>query len=218
MRIVNHLILILRLCLIFLITTFLIACGSDEKLTAIPTGAKVLILGDSLSYGTGASEGQDYPALLAHSTGWDIINAGIPGDTSGQGLARLPALLEQHQPKLLMIALGGNDFLRKHPIAQTEANLRDIIKSAKAESVPTLLIAIPDYRPIKAAFGGLSDHSLYKELAEDMKTPLVADIFSPVLSQSSLKADHVHPNAQGYQVVEVALRESLIKLGLLLAY
>lgn len=213
MRVANP--LAVKLWLAFLITTILIACGSSEKLPAIPTGATVLILGDSLSYGTGASEGQDYPALLAQSTGWNIINAGIPGDTSAQGLARLPELLEEHQPKLLMIVLGGNDFLQKQPIAQTEANLRAIVQSAKSQNIPSLLIAIPDYQPIKAALGSLSDHALYAALAEDVQTPLVEDIFSPVLSKNSLKADYVHPNAQGYQAVEVALRKSLIELGLL---
>lgn len=213
MRVANP--LAVKLWLAFLITTILIACGSSQKLPAIPTGATVLILGDSLSYGTGASEGQDYPALLAQSTGWNIINAGIPGDTSAQGLARLPELLEEHQPKLLMIVLGGNDFLQKQPIAQTEANLRAIVQSAKSQSIPSLLIAIPDYQPIKAALGSLSDHALYAALAEDVQTPLVEDIFSPVLSKNSLKADYVHPNAQGYQAVEVALRKSLIELGLL---
>lgn len=213
MRVANP--LAVKLWLAFLITTILIACGSSEKLPAILTGATVLILGDSLSYGTGASEGQDYPALLAQSTGWNIINAGIPGDTSAQGLARLPELLEEHQPKLLMIVLGGNDFLQKQPIAQTEANLRAIVQSAKSQNIPSLLIAIPDYQPIKAALGSLSDHALYAALAEDVQTPLVEDIFSPVLSKNSLKADYVHPNAQGYQAVEVALRKSLIELGLL---
>lgn len=198
---------------VLLLMAILTAC-SGEKLPAIPAGSTVLILGDSLSYGTGASKGQDYPTLLAQTTSWHVINAGVPGDTSEQGLARLPALLEDHQPKLLMIELGGNDFLKKVPITQTEANLRAIIQAAKLKSLPTLLIAIPDYQPVKAAFGGLSDHTLYATIAEETQIPLVEDIFSPVLSKNSLKADYVHPNAAGYKVVEAALRESLAELGL----
>lgn len=204
-----------RLYLVFIMSLILLACGESEKLPAIPAGSTVVILGDSLSYGTGANEGQDYPTLLAKSTGWHMVNAGIPGDTSAQGLARLPALLEEHQPKLLIIELGGNDFLKKQPITQTETNLRAIIHAAKSQSIPTLLIAIPDYQPVKAAFGGLSDHPLYAALAEEVQIPLAADIFSPVLSKNSLKADYVHPNAAGYQAVEQALRESLVEMGLL---
>lgn len=206
---------ILRFCLTVFMMGFLAACSSGEKLPAIPSGSTVLILGDSLSYGTGASKGQDYPTLLAKSTGWHIINAGIPGNTSAQGLVRLPALLDEHQPKLLMIALGGNDFLRKVAIEQTEANLRAMIDAAKLKGIPTLLIAIPDYQPVKAAFGGLSDHQLYAKLAVDTQIPLSTDIFSPVLSKNSLKADYVHPNAAGYQAIEEALRASLASLGLL---
>lgn len=211
----NHPLNIIKSLTLLCITLVLVACGSAPKLAAIPTGATVLILGDSLSYGTGAAEGQDYPTLLAQHSGWEVINAGIPGNTSAQGLERLPDLLEEYQPALLMIELGGNDFLRKVAIDETETNLRAIIQAAKVKSIPTILIAIPDYQPVKAALGGLSDHPLYVKLAEDTQTTLVAELFSPVLSKNSLKADYVHPNAAGYQVVADNLRESLEELGLL---
>lgn len=78
------------------ITLVLVACSSAPKLAVIPVGTTVLILGDSLSYGTGVAEGQDYPSLLAQYSGWDIVNAGTSGNTSAQGLARLPGLLDGH--------------------------------------------------------------------------------------------------------------------------
>jgi acyl-CoA thioesterase I len=193
----------------------LVACNSGQKLPILPPDSTVLILGDSLSYGTGATKGEDYPTLLAQSTGWRIVNAGVPGDTTEQGLARLPDLLAEHQPTLLMIELGGNDFLKKVPIAQTERNLKAIIEQAKRHQIRTLLIAIPDYQPVKAAFGGLSDHALYGKLSKETETPLIEEIFSEVLSKNALKADYVHPNAQGYRQVEAQLRASLIDLGLL---
>ncbi len=196
------------------VTTLLLAC-SGEKLPAIPTGSTVLILGDSLSYGTGADRGQDYPSLLAKNTGWNIINAGVPGDTSEQGLARLPDLLEAHQPSVLMVELGGNDFLTKTPVSKTIANLKTIIQTGKSKNIQTLLVAIPDYQPVKAAFGGLEDHALYATLAAEMQVPLIEETFSSMLSKSALKADYVHPNAEGYKAVELKLRESLAELGLL---
>lgn len=204
----------LRLLTLCCFTWLLCACGG-EKLPAIPEGSTVLVLGDSLSYGTGAEEHQDYPTLLAQHTGWNIINAGVPGDTSEQGLARLPALLEEHQPALLMIELGGNDFLNKIPISQTIDNLKTIIQMGQSKNITTLLVAIPDYQPVKAAFGGLSDHPLYETLSKETQTPLIEDVFSPVLSKNALKADYVHPNAQGYRQAEEQLRASLIDLGLL---
>ncbi len=205
---------LLRWLSFFYLACILVACG-NEKLPVIPAGSTVLVLGDSLSYGTGAEEHQDYPTLLAQNTGWNIINEGVPGDTSEQGLARLPALLEEQQPALLMIVLGGNDFLKKIPISQTTANLKSIIQMGQSKSITTLLVAIPDYQPVKAAFGGLSDHPLYETLSKETQTPLIEDVFSPVLSKNALKADYVHPNAQGYRQVEEHLRASLIDLGLL---
>lgn len=193
----------------------LFACSTESKLPALPSNSTILILGDSLSYGTGATKGEDYPTLLAQNTGWHIINAGVPGDTTAQGLARLPNLLVEHQPSLLIVELGGNDFLKKVPITQTESNLKAIIEQAKRNQVMTLLIAIPDYQPVKAAFGGLSDHALYEKLSQETETPLIKDIFSEVLSKNALKADYVHPNAMGYRQVESQLRASLIDLGLL---
>lgn len=209
----------IRLMAFCLLSIALAACsrGGNLDVSAIPKGAKVLILGDSLSYGTGAAKGEAYPTLLAQRTGWDIINAGVPGDTSAQGLARLPSLLEANQPALLMIELGGNDFLRNINISQTEANLRAIIQVAQLKHIQTVLLAIPENQPVKAALGGLSDHPIYAKLAEENNIPLVEDIFSDVLSKKSLKADYVHPNAEGYKVVEEQLRAALNELGLLKA-
>lgn len=114
-----------------------------------------------------------------------------------------------------MIELGGVDFLRKIALSETEVNLRAIIQAVKLKRIPTVLIAIPDYQPDKAAFGGLDDYLLYTRLAEEIQTTLVADMFSPVLSTGALKADYVHPNTAGYQVVAENLRESSEGLGLL---
>jgi len=144
-------------------------------------------------------------------------HAGVPGDTSAEGLTRLPRLLEKYQPALLMIELGGNDFLRNINISQTEANLRAIIQAAQSKNIQTVLIAIPENQPVKAALGGLSDHPIYPKLAEENNIPLVEDIFSDVLSINALKADYIHPNAEGYKVVEEELRAALNEFGLLKA-
>lgn len=173
----------------------------------------MLILGDSLSYGTGANQGEDYPTLLASTTGWQIINAGIPGDTSSDGLARLPALLENHQPKLLIVALGGNDFLQQLPISQTSNNIRAILAKTKAKNITTVLVAIPEFSPIKAMVGSLPDHPLYEEIAKETATPLAEEVFSEVLSDNSLKSDQVHPNAAGYKEVATNMLAELKKLG-----
>lgn len=199
------------LCILFV--TFVAACGEKAKYAVIPKDATVLVLGDSLSYGTGAKDGEDYPALLAKTTGWKIINKGVPGDTSAGGLERLPDLLAEYQPQLLIVELGGNDFLQKLPQSQTQANLKAILAIAKAQNIETVLVAIPEFNALRAAVGSLADHPMYAIIAKETATPLIADIFSEVLSDRGLKADQIHPNATGYLKVNEKLHESLKKLG-----
>lgn len=197
---------------------FVAACGADQQYHALPAKANVVILGDSLTYGTGAGEGEDYASILARNTGWNVINAGVPGNTTANGLLRLPDLLAAHETgehkiDLLIVELGGNDFLKHIPEAETIANLKSILAQAKAQNIQTLLLAIPKFSPMGAAFGNLSDHALYEALAEETSTPLVKEVFSNVLAKNSLKSDPIHPNAEGYRLVEAGLRESFIKLG-----
>jgi acyl-CoA hydrolase len=198
---------------ILVLAILLSACGGGEKHAAIPKGATVLILGDSLSYGTGANEGEDYPSLLAKTTGWEIINAGIPGNTSAEGLERLPRLLEQQKPELLIVELGGNDLLRQLPQSNTIANLKAILSLSKAQGVPTILVAIPEVSALRAAVGNLTDHPLYEDVAKETATPLIEDVFSEVLSDNALKSDQIHPNANGYGVVSNKIFEALKQMG-----
>ncbi len=205
--------------LVYLLFIFaLVSCGkSAEKYAAIPQGATVLILGDSLSYGTGANlganTGEDYPSLLTKATGWNIINEGVPGDTTAGGLARLPDLLEVYQPKLLIVELGGNDLLHQTSPTEITQNLNSILGLAKAQGIQAVLVAIPEISALKAAVGSLSDHPLYEKLAKETNTPLIADVFSDVLSDKSLKADQIHANAKGYAVVSEKFGERLKELG-----
>ena len=209
-----------RWCLVFCIVFAVTACDRDYKHTPLPTTSNVLILGDSLTYGTGAGSGEDYASILASNTGWNVINAGVPGNTSYDGLARLPQILEAYKSggqkiHLLIVELGGNDFLRHVPEPETVNNLKSILSQAKARSINTALIAIPKFSPVGAAFGALSDHPLYEKLAEETDTPLIKDLFSDVLAKNSLKADPIHPNAEGYRLVASELQNALIDLGFL---
>ncbi len=196
----------------------LLGCGEKHPpQPAIVQGATVLILGDSLSYGTGAKPEEAYPVLLEKTTGWHIVNAGVPGDTTSGGLQRLPDLLETHQPKLLLIELGGNDLLHQASAKQVEENLKAMIAQAKALGVPVALVAIPEISPYMAAVGNLSDHPLYARVADETKVPLVTDVFSDVLSKRDLKSDQIHPNAQGYAVVASVMQKTLKALGFIQA-
>lgn len=191
----------------------LVACGgkSGKKQTKIAAGSTVLALGDSLTYGYGASPAESYPAQLQKLTGWDIINGGISGDTSAQALSRLPALL-QRKPKLVLISIGGNDFLRKLPEAETRNNIAETIESVQKENIPTVLMGVP-HLSVGALFGHLSDHPLYQELAEQYKIPLFEGAWSEILSDEKLKSDQIHANAAGYKVFAEKLEKFLQEEG-----
>lgn len=191
----------------------LAACGgkSGKKKTKIAAGSTVLALGDSLTYGYGASPAESYPAQLQKLTGWDIINGGISGDTSAQALSRLPALL-QRQPKLVIIGIGGNDFLRKLPEAETRNNIAETIESVQKENIPAVLVGVP-HLSVGALFGHLSDHPLYQELAKQYKIPFFEGAWSEILSDEKLKSDQIHANAAGYKVFAEKLEKFLQEEG-----
>lgn len=157
----------------------------------------MLALGDSLTFGYGANPGESYPAQLQKLTGWNIVNGGVSGDTSAQALARLPELL-QNRPKLVIIGIGGNDFLRKVPEEQTRANIAKIIETVQKENIPAVLVGVP-HITLGALFGHLSDHPLYEDLSEEYGTPLFGGAWAEILGDNDLKSDQIHANGKGYR-------------------
>jgi len=166
-----------------------------------------------LTAGVGAAQGQDWPSLLAQQTGWDIINAGVSGDTSAQGLQRLPDLLSEHQPQLVIVGLGGNDFLRRQPSSATVDNLTQIIQTIQAHGAQVAIVAIPQPNLLAAAGATPSDHALYAELGEHFKVPVLEELWGPILGNANLRADTVHANAQGYAQFTDALYARLQSAG-----
>ena len=176
----------------------LAACGKKApKHSALPRGSAVLALGDSLTYGYGATPTESYPARLAELTGWTVTNGGVSGDTSAQALARLPELLREHTPRLVIISIGGNDFLRRQPENETRTNIRAIIQACKAAGAETLLVGVPGVG-VGAALGYPGDHPLYADLAKAENVPYYANGWSQILGKDALKSDQIHPNAAGY--------------------
>jgi acyl-CoA thioesterase-1 len=185
-------------------------CGRKPPSGApLPRDSVVLALGDSITHGTGADAAAAYPAQLAALTGWRVVNGGVPGDTAAQALERLPALLAEHRPALVIVSLGGNDFLRRIAAADTEAALRQVVTLAREAGARVLLVAVPQ-PSIGAALGaGLSDHPLYERLADELALPLHAGGWSRVLGDASLKSDQIHANADGYRVFAEGLAATL---------
>jgi acyl-CoA thioesterase-1 len=198
-----------------LLGTALAGCGrSQGKAQPVPAGSTVLALGDSLTYGTGASAEASYPTVLAELTGWNVVNAGVPGDTSAQALARLPALLAEHRPKLVIVSIGGNDFLRKLPESDTRANVHAACKLALESGAQVLLVAVPR-ATVAAALGQMTDHALYAEVAKDLNIPLQREGWGEVLAQAELRSDQVHANAKGYAQFARSVQGTAAAAGLL---
>ena len=200
----------------FLIGSAILALAACSKrrnrAQALPQGSTVLALGDSLTYGYGAAPAAAYPVQLATLTGWKVINGGVSGDTTADALARLPELMRQ-QPKLVIISIGGNDFLRKLPESTTRANIGKIIQTVQAANIPAVLVAIPHFT-VGALFGKLSDHPLYQEIAEQYRIPLLSGAWSEILGDKDLKSDQIHANAEGYRKFAELLKAFLEEQGL----
>lgn len=191
----------------------LTACGRKSARThaKIPEGSTVLALGDSLAFGYGANPGESYPAQLQKLTGWNIVNGGVSGDTSAQALSRLPALLAR-KPKLVIVGIGGNDFLRKVPEEQTRANIAKIIETVQKENIPAVLVGVP-HITLGALFGHLSDHPLYEDLSEEYGIPLFGGAWAEILGNNNLKSDQIHANGKGYRKFAENLNQFLRKHG-----
>ena len=110
------------------------ACGEKApKLPKLAATDVVVAFGDSLTYGTGADESESYPTVLGQLIGRTVVRAGVPGEVTAQGLARLPAVIDEHNPRLVIVCLGGNDMLRQVRDAEITRNLRSIIKTLQGQ-------------------------------------------------------------------------------------
>jgi acyl-CoA thioesterase-1 len=191
----------IRLPALTVSTLMLVGCGARKPIRGqlVPAGSTVLALGDSLTQGTGAVPESSYPAALARLTGWRVVNGGVPGDTTAQALERTPALLDELHPALVLLSIGGNDFLRRMDEGEARANVQRIVELVHAGGAQVLLIAVP--RPTLAArfTGSLDDHPMYGELAESLRLPLHRQGWAEVLRDERLKSDAIHANAQGYE-------------------
>jgi len=181
--------------------------GKSPALPALDKNAVVLAFGDSLTFGTGAAPEQAYPAQLARMIGREVINHGVPGEISQDGLTRLPAVLDDVKPLLLILCHGGNDFLRKLDGKATEANVRAMVKLAQARNIGVLLMATPQPGII------LSVPEFYENIGKELGVPVEAAVLAQVLRDNALKSDRVHPNAAGYSRVVEALAQALKRGG-----
>lgn len=175
----------------------------------LPQEKVILAFGDSLTYGIGADPTHTYPAQLEQRLNRRVINAGIPGELSEEGLKRLPALLDRYRPALVLLCHGGNDILQKKDRGTLHSNLEAMVRMARERNIGVILIAAPDFSLLH-----LSPLPLYAEVAERYHVPVETDILSDLLHDNGYKSDLVHPNGEGYgkmaQAIERVIRENYV--------
>ena len=192
------------------VLAFLLSCSKPSVMLApLSQEQPLLAFGDSLTFGYGASTEQSYPAQLSELINISVINAGVNGELSRRGLARLDALLELHKPQLLLLCHGANDMLQKRDLKLMAGNLKAMIRLAKERNIQVVLIAVP--RPGLI----LSPLEQYQQVAGDMQIVIENNIFTDVLQQPKYHSDMIHPNGLGYQKVAQAIADLLDKRGAL---
>jgi acyl-CoA thioesterase-1 len=193
----------------------LIAASVPANGAAPAEAPVILVFGDSISAGFGlARVEQGWVALLQtrlkqQEYGYQVVNASVSGETTAGGLARLPRALMLHQPKIVILELGGNDGLRALPIAQMRANLVRMIDLSTAAGAEVLLLGMripPNYGPEYTEQFRLC----YTELARDKKLPLVPFLLNDIaLKPNLMQADGIHPNELGQPILMANIWPSL---------
>jgi lysophospholipase L1-like esterase len=195
---------IVKLTGIILCGLLLQACDKAQ-LNPIPHDASILAFGDSLTYGKGVEEEQSYPSILAQLSNRDVINAGISGETTQEGLARIEEVLEDTQPNLMILLEGGNDILRNHNLNNTKQNLASMIEIAQSFGVQVVLIGVPE----KKLFSNSA--KIFPELAKQYGLVFEGELIASLLRSPKYKSDSVHFNELGYQKMAQSIFELLQK-------
>lgn len=182
-------------------------CGEAPRFERLPADAVVLAFGDSLTYGSGAGEEESYPAQLEQLIGRRVVRAGVPGEVTAQALARLPGAIDEHAPRLLLLCIGGNDFLQRLGTKQAEANVREMVRLARSRGIDVLLIGTPE-----PGFS-LTPPAFYSSVAKESRVPYEGGVVGEVLRDAALKSDPIHPNARGYRVMAERIAALLRKNG-----
>ncbi len=194
--------------LIFFIFLFITSCiGKNTKIRYISENDIILAFGDSITHGVGANDTESYPYVLANLTKRRVIESGVPGETTEEGVMRLKEVLEKYNPSLIILCEGGNDMLRRIDDYKIKENLRSMVRMIKEKDIDVILIGVP-----KPGFV-ISVPNFYKEVAKEFNIPYEGKILKEILTNNSLKADPIHPNNKGYEKLAKRIYELIRENG-----
>lgn len=158
-------------------------------------GVSIIAFGDSLTAGYGAAAGEDYPSRLSALIAQPVVNAGVSGDTTDAALARLDIDVLARNPRIVLVGLGGNDFLRGVAISSTESNLRTIVRRIQGAGAMVVILG--------CRFPSLSANyaKMYEGVARDERCLLIPNLLAGIFTDTKLKSDEIHPNGRGYALM-----------------
>ena len=164
----------------------------------------IISFGDSLTYGTGADPGMDYPSQLSKMIAKPVINAGVAGDTTARGLKRLQRDVLSRSPDMVLVTLGGNDL--KNGVAKDIAfkNLKRIVESIQGRGARVIIGGLKFPLRDRGFAGG------YKDLADQTGAVLIPDIFKDIMGNRKLMSDPIHPNGDGYKIMAQRFLEAML--------
>lgn len=198
---------VLSLCAAAACMFLLAGCEKGQNLTPLMGNDTIVAFGDSLTEGYGVSEADSYPQVLAKITGMRVINEGISGELSGEGLERLPQVLAEHKPALVILMHGGNDILQNRSLSKTKQNLAAMIEMAQRAKAQVILIGVPE----KNLFSDSA--AIYGELADQFGLVFEGDLIADLIRTPSKKSDSVHFNASGYADIAQTVKEAMDQAG-----
>ncbi len=193
----------------FLFFVLLNACGGDrfDFIRNIrSSGESIICFGDSLTEGVGAGSGEEYPTVLSRQLVLPVINSGLRGDTSAQALERLSTSVLNKNPRLVIVLLGGNDFLRQVPRQETRKNLVEIVRRIQDAGAMVVVAGL--------RLGFFTDEygPLFEETARQFGASYVGQVMKGILNDSSLRSDPIHPNGAGYRLIAERIAEKITPL------
>lgn len=167
-------------------------------------GTNIICFGDSFTFGYGVAPEYSYPAALAKMVGIPVINAGIDGDTSSEGLKRIKNDVLDRKPLLVIIEFGGNDFLRQIPFEVTIKNIEEMIKIVQSQGA---IVAVADIGT-SVVMGNYGRE--YKRLSREYNVVFIPALLRGIITNPSLKSDFIHPNEEGYKIISHRVYREII--------
>ena len=183
------------------------SCGNSlnsVKNLQAGTGKQVIVLGDSIAAGYGVAEEQAFPSVLSRKLGVPILNRSVSGDTTAMGLNRLQKDILDEEPWLVIVELGGNDYLRNVPKSQTEENLRQIVTAIQQQGAIAVLLGIN--------VGRLGDEykEMFDRLAKETQAYLIPQVLKGIIDNPKHRQDDIiHPNVAGQEFLATRVAEEL---------